>query len=558
MKKQVFVLFFLCFGFVGFAQKETVHKIKGKIDLITVFLQGAEISQSENVNLQTGRNLLIIEGLSPQINTSSIRLSTGDETISVLAISTESNYLIKTNEKPVIKELKDSILLVTNKLQEIIDESQAIQIQKSMLMKNLSIGGNNSGVNINDLKLGADYYLQKMKEINKQLTSYSKDSTKFSEKLTILNNQLYEVTNRSGISRTNVHILLNTEKSVTTNVDLKYLVEYCGWTPSYDIRSTDIDKPIDLIYRAQVYNNTAIDWENVKMTLSLADPNQSATQPIIKPWYLNFTSYNTYSNLDYQAKGRASNEMYNQNVQQSMSNIASADGEMGFATITTNPGSNQIEVPELSAEFVIEQKYTIPADDKPYLVDIKKHTLPATYKYFAVPKLDKDAFLLARITGWEDLNLVDGEANIYFSGSYIGKSYIYTRNVKDTLDISLGRDKKVMITRTKLNTFQSTKYIGSKQLTNIAWQTVIKNNRKFPIQIEIKDQLPVSQNEDIKVERNELSDGKVDETTGEVKWSFKIDQGGTQTIKLDFTIQNPANKSVQIESIQKKSMKMYK
>jgi len=88
MKRKVLVLFLLCCGFVGFAQKETVHKIKGKIDLITVFLQGAEI----NVNLQTGRNLLIIEGLSPQINTSSIRLSTGDETISVLAISTESNY----------------------------------------------------------------------------------------------------------------------------------------------------------------------------------------------------------------------------------------------------------------------------------------------------------------------------------------------------------------------------------------------------------------------------------------------------------------------------------
>jgi len=205
-------------------------------------------------------------------------------------------------------------------------------------------------------------------------------------------------------------------------------------------------------------------------------------------------------------------------------------------------------VPELSAEFEIEKSYTIPSDDKPYIVDVVDYELPTLYKYYAVPKMEKDAFLLARITNWQDLNLIEGTANIYFGGTFVGQSYISTRNVTDTLDISLGRDKKVMVTRTKLKDFSATKYIGSNRKETHAYRMVVKNNRKVPIEIEVLDQLPVSQDSDIEVSAVEISNAKKNDLTGELKWLHKIEPNQTQTIDLTFTVKYPKSKPIKIST----------
>jgi len=205
-----------------------------------------------------------------------------------------------------------------------------------------------------------------------------------------------------------------------------------------------------------------------------------------------------------------------------------------------------IFVPELSAEFNIEKAYSIPSDDKPYIVDVVKYELPTIYKYYAVPKLEKDAFLLARITNWQDLNLIEGTANIYFAGTFVGQSYISTRKTSDTLDISLGRDKKVLITRTKLKDYSSVKYIGSNRKETSAYRMVVKNNRKVPINIEILDQIPVSQNSDIEVSAVEISNALKNDLTGELKWNFKIEPAKAETIDLTFVVKYPKNKPLNI------------
>jgi uncharacterized protein (TIGR02231 family) len=216
-----------------------------------------------------------------------------------------------------------------------------------------------------------------------------------------------------------------------------------------------------------------------------------------------------------------------------------------------------VDITQLSSEFEIKDPYTIPSDNKPYLVDVVKYQLPATYKHFAVPKLDKDVFLLAQITGWEDLNLVQGPANIYFNGSYVGESVIQTNNVKDTLDISLGRDRKVVFTRVKQKDYKSTQFMGSKRKETLAYQMVVKNNRKAPINIEILDQLPISQNSEIEVETIETSNATSNTNTGECKWKFVIQPDKSEIIKLIFAIKYPKNTTVQIEEQRKTMMRYY-
>ena len=205
---------------------------------------------------------------------------------------------------------------------------------------------------------------------------------------------------------------------------------------------------------------------------------------------------------------------------------------------------NEIQISELNAEFDIRQPYDIPADGKPYIVDVAAYNLNASFQYHCVPKMDRDAFLMARITGWEDLDLVEGPANVYFGGTYVGQSYIYTRSVDDTLDLSFGRDQKLVVTRTNLQSMNNDKMIGSTKKETYSYEIDLKNTRKSAVPVVLKDQIPVSEDAEITVEATEMSKGVLDPATGIITWNFNIQPGETQKVILTYTIRYPKSKTV--------------
>lgn len=547
MKTFYAVLALILAHFGVSAQTIKEYKLTPDIASIIVYLQGAEISRTQSLQLIKGRNNLIFEGLSPKINPKSIRFNVppeDSEKISILSISKKTNYLSNIDEKPRVKLLKDSLEIISQSLTSLQDDADAYNAEKELLKENIEIGGENNGVPISELKQAAEFYRSRMKEINQKLSAIKRKAIELEKRNKSLKRELTELNAELTYPRSEINILLSVEDNVKTSLELRYLVNDAGWTPSYDIKAEDVNQPVQLIYRAKVYNNTQIDWNNVHITLSTADPNLSAAKPELKPWYLNTKQP---GNLII-----SRNEGYMQNML-----VPDQQLHSDSPVSTSDVEYKEVEVTDLNANFDIKTDYTIPADDKPYLVDIIEYNLEATYKHFSVPKLDRDAFLLARITGWEDLNLVEGDANVYFAGTYIGQSYINTRNVRDTLDLSLGRDKKILVTRSKLKDYSSTKFIGNKKKETLAYEMIVKNNRKTPISIEIRDQLPISQNSDITVDNIELSDAKIDEATGELRWLFKLSPGKSKKIRLTFSVKYPKNTAVQIKQTQKRAVRSF-
>jgi len=536
---NMFAFICLLFPSLLFAQKEQIQRIKTDIDSVTIFISAAEINQSKNVKLLAGSNLILFEEISPKLQVKSIRVTTPED-VSLLSISSKTNYLSNTSENPRIQQLKDSVKLISAKLSTLNDELDALKIEKEMLLKNTSLAGTNNGVVINDLKAAADYFRTRITEINTLSTDKNTKVEKFTEVNNKLQMELNELNAQYSFERSEIAVLVSVDKPMNATIVLKYLVSDAGWAPSYDIKASDINKPVDFVYRAKVYNNTGITWSNVKIKLSTADPSLDVTKPVLIPWYLNYNSYTFRTNNQ--------NEGYSQNM------IQSDLGDLKLPSGGTSVTFTEIEVPELSAEFNIKTKYSIPSDAKPYLVEVMKQELSATFKHHAVTKVDKDVFLLAQITGWADLNLIEGPANIYYAGTYIGESFIKTRNVSDTLDISLGRDSKVLVTRTKLKEYSSEQLIGSKITEVRVYEMVAKNNRKVPISLDIFDQIPISQTEEIEVKILETSKAEYNPTTGELKWHFNLQPGQSEKVKLSFSMKYPKNKKQEIMFERKRSM----
>ena len=538
-----------------FSQSEKFYNFKTEINNLVVYLDGVEETRVKNISLVAGRNKLIFEGLSSKLNVSSIRVSATNN-VSILAISSKLNYLTNEQEEEKITKIKDSLKVIEKKINALNDESKAYITENEMLLKNQSLGGQNNGVSVTELQKAADFFRTRILEINTKATSNSVKIAELELYKSKLSNELIELNAVYSFVRNEITILVNSEKADTSTIELKYLVSDAGWTPIYDLKAEDIDKPIKLIYRAQVYNNTGIDWKNVKMKLSTADPNSSASKPSLSPWYLNYSYTGYYSTNNDYSKAGTYNEPLQSQAQQEIANFDfKSEMKLDESEIVSKK-FDVVEVSVLSAEFDIKTKYTIPSDDKPYLVDVVEYNLPAIYQHFAIPKKEKAAFLLARVTGWQDLDLVEGYANVFYAGTFIGKSFIYTRNASDTLDFSLGRDSKVYVSRVKQKDFSSTKLIGSKRKETQAYEIIVKNNRKLPIQIEIQDQVPVSQDSEIETEITNISNAQQDLLSGKLTWNLTLESGKSEKINLVYAIKYPKSKPLYNANEAKRAQKM--
>jgi len=546
MKTKVLFLALMGLTISIFAQDDT-KVLSSKVTDVTVYMNGAQITHKADVTLAKGKYNLVFTGISPNINQKSIQVS-GNNDIKITSITYVIDYLEPKSESNRIQSLRDSVKLLNKQIKTTENEISVFTSEKQLILKNDDLKGQNTGVQILDLQKAADFYRLRLNEINKLVEKLGEKKEDLNESLARVQKQLIELNARQNQPMYKLNVTADVINNTTTTLLLKYLVSGTGWAAYYDIRAIDVNSPLQLEYKAKVYNNCGLDWKNVKLTLSTADPSLSAEKPQLTPWTLNYANERT----DYYNRDGAMNEGY-LNTKSFSNNYLSADtitftssrkGEK--KTQHWNTQYTQIQVSELSVDFDIVAPYSIPADNKIYFVDIQSSEVPATYKYFAIPKMDKDAFLVASITGWENLNLIEGSANIFFSGTYIGQSYIDTRFASDTLEISLGRDKKVAITRTKKQDYSGKNFSGSNKKEVFTYEISVRNNNKTAIDIELLDQVPITQESDIKVDVIETTGVTPEPLSGKLKYQLKLAPSESKILTLSFSVQYPKSKAKQI------------
>jgi uncharacterized protein (TIGR02231 family) len=285
------------------------------------------------------------------------------------------------------------------------------------------------------------------------------------------------------------------------------------------------------MYKAKVVQNTGIDWKKVKLTLSSGNPNQNNTAPILQAWFLRYGYPRTYNNSNVvmnsvAIRGAVS---YDKKAEMDESSISN------YTTINEN---------QLNISFDIDIPYDILSNGKAHSVALKDLKLPATYKYYAVPKVEKEAFLLAEISEYSKFNLLPGEANIIFEGMYVGKTMINPNQTSDTLNLSMGRDKKIAIKREKIADKSGTKFLSGYKEQTFTYDITIKNNKKEAIEMLLKDQYPISTDKEITIELLDNGKAKVNLETGILTWDIKLGAGETKKYRISYKIKYPKDKFI--------------
>jgi len=201
---------------------------------------------------------------------------------------------------------------------------------------------------------------------------------------------------------------------------------------------------------------------------------------------------------------------------------------------------------ELNVSFDIDLPYDVPGNGKEQTVSLKEFPVNTIYKYYSVPKLDKDAYLLGEVADWEQLNLLPGEANIIFEGTYIGKSYIDPNSTMDTLNLTLGKDKRIVVKKEKLKDYSSIKFLGSNKKQVFTYELTVKNNKKEAVQMLLKDQYPLSTNKDIEIELLESSGAANNTELGVLSWKLQLPPGESKKVRVSYSVKYPKDKYVNL------------
>jgi len=513
------------------------------ISEVTVYLSGAQITREANLNLQKGDNIFRFKGLASDINPSSIQASAAEAVI-INSVSHEVNYLTAQELSPRRQKLTDSLQWVKDELKTTNNAIQVYGTERTMLLANQKLSGEARGVNVADLERAADYFRARLQNISEKVLALGKSKRKLEDQKQRLSRQMQELNVRKNQPSNDILLKVRAERAGKFKVALRYLVGNAGWVPAYDLRVKDSQQNIKLTYRADVKQNTGIDWSGIKLTLSSANPSQNGSKPELSQWNL-YAYAPGYRGKDqgkllykYEEKSR---DRSNETSSGEYSNVQTGGYVMDQRTLADY---TQVVEGATTAEFQIEIRQNIPSDGKAQQVAVQNANLPATYLHSSAPKLDPDAFLLARVTEWESLNLLPGAVNIYFDGTYIAESYINPAYTQDTLEFSMGRDKKVVIERNQLKDFSKVRSLGANRERTFAYEFVVRNTKQTPVELLLQDQIPVSMDEDITIKVEEDSGGELKKESGILTWRLNLAPAETKKIKLIFSVKHPKKKTV--------------
>lgn len=626
MKKLAFVLFCFIVGSLS-AQTPVIKEITSKVDEVTVFLDGAQITRKKAVVLPKGTVLIKFTKLSPYIDGKSVQVKASGA-LTVLSVNHRKNYLQESEKSAALETFQGQLNQLDGDLTLTQTHLDIVREELSFLRDNRKVGGNNVSITVSQLQQASDFYGKKLTSLKMQEIDYNKKLRMLRSERAKVQRQINTLAGETETATGEIWVKAETKNAGSFPLEISYMVGNAGWFPSYDIRAKNISEPIELIYKANLKQDTRVDWQDVQLTFSSAEPNVSGVAPELQTYYLNYNTlppaykkqignisgkmmdeegqplpggqvlvegttigtstdmdgnfsltlppqagYVTFSYIGYvsqtlsvtrqvmnvfmQPAAMALDEVvvtaYGSRKSRTGAVQEVADLEMAEEAEIQIRGTNSLAIPtqkienQTAVNFRIEKPYTVASDNKRFSVDMAVYNLPATYRYYCVPKINNHVYLLADILNWEKYSLLEGEANVFFEDTYVGKTLLDVRYAADTLQLSLGRDKQVVVNRTKNKEFTSKQFIGSKKKEIRAWQIEVKNNKAQVIQLSLLDQVPVSTREEIEVEVLKTSGAKHNRESGQITWQLELKPGQTEDVELKYSVEYPKSRVLYIE-----------
>lgn len=519
----------LILGFTGIQASSPVQ-VKTKTDQVTIYRQAALVSRVAEVSVEQGRQEIRFLGLSEYLDPATIQIFASSE-MTLMSISHKVEPLSASGKSEYIIDLEEK----RNRIQDSLDQFEmklsVLKDEEALLIQNRDLGDN-----VNDrlaqIKALSAYYNQRLSEIRQDMLSLNNEMKPVKDRLKKVQSLIDDYYRSIQGKRTaSILIEVKVPEKMTVPMEVRYVVNNATWSTSYDVHVKDISSPLNLVSKGAIVNNTREEWKDATIVLSTGNPRRSTRIPELSPWWLRYGPVIAY--------GRQEKDMMS-NVRMEVEEMAVADG--------VRPGAPNTETREnmTTTEYTLDGRMTIPADGKEHEVVLIENQLQARYEYTAVPKRDLRAYLAAHISDWEKLNLHRGRANLFLDNAFVGRTFLDPGVLSDTMTLSLGADIGISIERENTRDYRDEALLGKKVTRELEYRISVKNYKSSAIDITIKDQVPLSTDEDISVENINRGGAVLDKEKGILTWALKLSPGEERSLNFGYSVKYDKNKPINL------------
>lgn len=545
------------------SKAQDTARVDAAIKNATVYFgYGAELTHESKVKIDATTKIIVISQLSTSIDINSLQISVPED-VALLSQHYKVYYpaiptVIKTKE---VERLEDSIVLLQKEITRIdnlVAIDQEILAKTGLLIETtINTSGNKTITSEEVLKL-LEYYNLKIEKSKTNIYNHKQN-------INLQNLKIADIRKRIAVMSVvapnkqkpygQVFLQVMCKRSGEIPVDLSYYTTQAGWTAVYDVRVNSKTNKVKLVYKASLTQTSGIDWKKTKLTLSTGSPNFGVAAPILTPWYLQLYVPGIYTELQRRAaQGNASrNVVQSYRDDRSLSEVvvSGTDGDYKQEKLkdqTIDPSTLQqyttLNEGQLNTNFEIDLPYDIESDGQLHSVSIKDQEISCVLKNYAVPRIDKDAYLLAEVADWQNLDLLPGDANIIMDDTYIGKSVIDPNTTADTLNLSLGRDKRIAVKRSVVKELSSLKTSGKESRQIFTYEIIVKNNKLTDVNLLLKDQYPLSTIKEVEVKLEEDGAAMVNPETGVLTWKIDLKPGESKKVRFTYSVKYPKDKKI--------------
>lgn len=532
MKK--YFLFLITISFLASLQAQ----VQSKITQVTVYQQGAKITNTAQIQLLPGNNEVIVQGIPAAIDKNSLQARISGDAI-LLSATSRTRQLDDSNLPRQTKIIEDSIAITDRQLLWLRSEKTIYQGEEKVITENQKLGTAEQKVSVEEIVALSKFYRERLLDIRGKIFTVDNEIARLEKLKSSLSEKLNSLRYSEKKSIGEIVLTVSSKKMFTSTLIVSYVSYQAGWEPLYDIRAGKANEPVELVYKANISQTTGLNWDKISLTISTGNPLANNNRPMLYPWFVDFTKPVLY---DQSYKQKAAPSMMNV-YQRSMVSVAE-DKELEqeeFVPI----GYNVAEYTNIiSAAYTIDAPQDFPSDGQQHLVAIQEYKLGSKFIYHAVPKLDAGTFLVAKIADYGNYNLLPGQANLFFDGMYVGQSVLNPQTTVDSMLLSLGRDEKIIVKREQLKDFTARQTIGSSVKETKAYEITVRNNNTFAIELDLLDQLPIAQNKEIEIKLEDSGNAKYEADYGSLSWKLLLKAGETQKVKFVYSVKYPKDKQV--------------
>ena len=499
--------------------------IRTELREVSIYRRGCTVRRYGEAQLEAGRHQLRIEGLTAGTDASSVRIMLSQP---LHGSNVQVRWPDEEEQKALCEEIDQKIALCEARI-------LACSAQEEVWKTNTDLSAN-TNASLETISAYADALPAKLEEIFLKKAELEKEKEKLLKERQKIQKE---------IARPYVSMFAECDKAGTYQIIAEYYEPHASWNPVYEIRAEE-DRPLNIRLRAAMRQSTGEDWKDAKLTLFTGNPSMSAEIPQLTPVHLGFYQPPVFN-------ARAKNALMSGKaapMMMAMADTNAVEDTMEMAFDVVEEETAEIREGETMTEYQLAGTWSLVSGAPEERADLSSSEIPCAFHAVSVPGRSGSAYLAAEIRTADIADLINTNASLYLNGTYTGDIVLNADPLKETYDLSLGRDETIRVSRTQKKKYTSQVLLKQQTRREHEYEISVVSGKKKPCRITIIDQIPVSDEKTITVDNVTLSGGKLNSDTGEVRWDLDMKPEESRTLTLAYTLAWPKDKRIQETAVQ--------